>query len=262
MKWIEIPAPQVSKLAKELQVVLLPMGSIESHGPHMPSGVDAYTSEGLALEAAKIEKAVVLPPLFYNAESPGKTLPGSNLPYGDAFISFPPSLVKAILRQLCLEVARIGFSKMLVVAAHGPSQVSLNLLQYELQEEALALERTGEKAPIVTWLWIGSLTDEAAREVGLDTHHGGGAETALTAACAPGLVDLEMARTLAPYDPQPQTIPGLRYIHNWQRTAPYGYQGDPAAATIEKGKYILEAGAKKLAALIRRFKEYDLGKDV
>lgn len=262
MKWLEISAPQVAQVAQRSPVVLLPIGSIESHGPHMPSGADGYVAERIAVEAAKIEEALVFPTLFLNACSPGKPLPGVEFELNDPFISFPPSLVAAIIKQICLEVGRIGFTKVIAIGGHGPTSISLNFVQFELQEEAKALVAMGQPVPLLFWLDPWSLCIDASRTLGLGTEHGGAGETALTAAAVPELVDLNKARELEPHVSEPLRVKGLRYSHNWPKQAPGGYHGRPADATLEAGEEILNTAIGRLAGIIKQVKEYDVIRDV
>lgn len=262
MKWLELTAPQVKELVHETDVVLLPIGSIESHGPHMPSGADGYVAERIAVEAARIEKAIVFPTLFLNSCSPGKPLPGVEFELRDPFISFPPSLVSLIVRQICLEVARVGFKKVLCIGGHGPTSIPLNSLQFELQEEAQSLARMGRAVPLVFWVDVWGLCGDAGKALGLGTEHGGAWETSLTAACVPGLVDLEKARSLDPYLVPPRKVQGVHYTHNWPKEAPRGYQGRPCDATLEAGEKILKTAVERLAGMIRELKGYNVGCDI
>ena len=68
VRWVNLTAPQLAKLAEENAVVLLPTGSTEQHGPHLPVGCDAILATWFAERAAAglLEKgvpAVVAPPL-------------------------------------------------------------------------------------------------------------------------------------------------------------------------------------------------------
>ncbi len=47
-KWHELTGPDVAALARETQVALLPVGCVEMHGPHLPTGTDAIQAEGIA----------------------------------------------------------------------------------------------------------------------------------------------------------------------------------------------------------------------
>jgi creatinine amidohydrolase len=53
-------------LAAGFDKVILPIGSCESHGDHLPFGIDAMIAHDLALAvAARVERTMVLPPIWY-----------------------------------------------------------------------------------------------------------------------------------------------------------------------------------------------------
>ncbi len=262
MKWIEVKPEEVSKLATETDVILVPIGCIESHGPHMPSGADGYMAEAVAVEAAKIEKALVFPTLYMNVCCAGKPLPGVEFQLKAPTVSFPFNLMTDIIKQIAMEAARLGFPKVLCVAGHAPTRGPLVAAQSEIQEEAQALHAMGKAVPILFWTDLWALCSQTGKELGLDIEHAGGWETALTAAAVPEFVDLEMAKELPPNEDFPSTIKGLTYVHNWPKTAPNGYQGRPGDATVELGKKSLKAGAEALANLIKSLREYDISRDI
>ncbi|RLE97668.1 MAG: creatininase family protein, partial [Thermoprotei archaeon] len=66
MKWEELTSTDLENINKETTVVILPVGSIEVHGPHLPLGTDTFIIYYVALKAAEEENAIVLPPLFYS----------------------------------------------------------------------------------------------------------------------------------------------------------------------------------------------------
>ncbi len=64
MQWEKITASELKSLTKQ-QVCVLPLGSLEKHGPHLPLGTDGLVTHKIALMAAQEEPVAVLPPLFY-----------------------------------------------------------------------------------------------------------------------------------------------------------------------------------------------------
>ena len=47
-KWAEMTGPEVAALAKETSVAVIPVGCVEMHGPHLPTGTDAISAERMA----------------------------------------------------------------------------------------------------------------------------------------------------------------------------------------------------------------------
>lgn len=66
IRWDHLTSPEIRKLAEEKAIVLVPVGSTEQHGPHLPVGTDAllatYLSEQIALELKRGASPVWSPP--------------------------------------------------------------------------------------------------------------------------------------------------------------------------------------------------------
>ena len=61
----ELNMPQAEKAAKDGKVVIIPCGSIEEHGTHLPLNTDSLQAEYIALEVAKKTGSLLAPPLRY-----------------------------------------------------------------------------------------------------------------------------------------------------------------------------------------------------
>ena len=67
MEWLKITGPAFKKyVASGNAVAVLPTGSIEKHGEHLPTGTDGYQALECCRRAARIEPAAILPTIFYN----------------------------------------------------------------------------------------------------------------------------------------------------------------------------------------------------
>ncbi len=84
--------PEVKAAADAGLPVIVPVGSTEQHGPHLPLNTDAVIPQAIALEAAKLTPLVVAPPIHYGAMSRplsggGETFPGTVSLRADTLIS-------------------------------------------------------------------------------------------------------------------------------------------------------------------------------
>ena len=93
------------------KVCVVPFGCIEKHGQHLPVGTDAQTAYYIAKEATKLEDVVVFPPLYF-----GDVL---GLYMWKGTIAFSSELLQKMLTELCAEIARNGFKKILLLNGHG-----------------------------------------------------------------------------------------------------------------------------------------------
>ena len=93
------------------KVCVVPIGCIEKHGQHLPVGTDTQTAYYIAKEAAKLEDVVVFPPVYF-----GDVL---GLYMWKGTIAFSSELLQQMLTELCAEIARNGFKKILILNGHG-----------------------------------------------------------------------------------------------------------------------------------------------
>jgi len=167
------------------KVVLLPVGSTEQHGPHLPLNVDVVIPNGFAMRVAEEIDGMVLPPIVYGYKSHptsggGPLFPGTTSLDGSTLVN----LILDILR----ETYRHGGRKFYAINGHYENLAFLN--------EAVDLfVRESPDAKVVTACWWDQVSDEMvelgfseAGFPGWDTEHAGITETSLMLHFAPELV--------------------------------------------------------------------------
>lgn len=249
-KWHEMPGPEVAELAQETDVAVLPMGCVEMHGPHLPTGTDAIRAEGAAELIAEQEPVIILPTLYLNMNDQMKAYPGT--------IAMSPALVVNILRELCSEAARNGFRKIVLLVAHGGVNAGFDFLLHTLKHERV-------EDYSVFALNIGQFRPLAAdaMESPVREGHGGEGETSNVAYFRPELVHLDRLEPLpegeGPYFEK--SIPEVQYKVDWILQVPKGYVGRPHLATAEKGARIVEVTVRECVRIIRQIKGFDLTRE-
>ena len=122
-RWDELTASDWPKaLEKSARTAILPIGILEKHGPHGPIGSDLIQSREVAARAAKTEYAVVFPDYFYGQIYEARHQPGT--------FALPSRLIWDLLDATCEEMARNGFTKILIVNSHGGNP---NFLRFFIQ---------------------------------------------------------------------------------------------------------------------------------
>jgi creatinine amidohydrolase len=210
---VDMSWPEIKKAAERNALVLLPIGVIEEHGPHMGLGADTYQAHALAkvlkakLQSEKIE-AVILPPMYWGIMQPNESgsYPGS--------LSVRPETMKAVLMDELTDVQTWGFKNIFIVSVHG-DRVHRKTVDEVIPEAEKTLgidifnahdgEGSGKPHPK-----INPFTVEKPFQ---PDYHSGAPETALMLAYFPEEVNTELAKTLKPQS-------------TWQ---PLGYVGDPAS---------------------------------
>lgn len=221
-------------------VVIVPVGSVEQHGPHLPVEVDArLVTEIAARTAARVGAAVpilVLPTLWVSLAEHHMGFPGTLTLDLDAF--------RAVVRCLVGSVVRQGYRRVLLLNGHGGNAAALTVIVDDLA-------RTVDAALACTTYWVAAAEAFGAILEGQpNLRHACEAETSMMLAIAPETVDMDRARSLeAPaeglYDPG--GIHRARPLETWSRS---GVVGVPALAGAEKGERLLDAAAATLAAAI------------
>ncbi len=249
VEWAEMTGPDVRKFSGKTQVALVPVGCVEMHGPHLPTGNDAYVAHHICLAAAQREPAIVVPPIFYNINAMMKGYPGT--------ISIPLATVRQLYSDICTECARNGFNRILFFVGHGGSQVVVDVLGMDILER----RRNGEEIPYdIFWTFISTLMQpELGQLVKTPTGHGCEFETSLTLRARPDLVRL--ARVTKRGRVRPRAIPNATHRADWIRQVPEGYIGEPRRATAKTGKALIDVCAARLAEMIGKVKRFDLKRD-
>ena len=65
MYWQELTFRDFERMIDDNTIAILPIGSLEEHGPHLPMGSDTYQAIYVAEEISKKLNAIILPPINY-----------------------------------------------------------------------------------------------------------------------------------------------------------------------------------------------------
>jgi creatinine amidohydrolase/Fe(II)-dependent formamide hydrolase-like protein len=114
-------------LASGGDTAILPVGSTEMHGPHLPLGTDLMISLAVATLAAPECNAVILPPLPYTYAGATRHFAGT--------ISLPTDLVIQFIKTICLRLVDQGFRHIALISQHNPDTTTLGLAAMQLFEE-------------------------------------------------------------------------------------------------------------------------------
>ena len=179
---------------------VIPVGSIEKHGLHLPLGTDMLHPSALVYEASKLETVTVAPD-FWFGDVPGAQPEGS--------MTFDMAVVTDLMENLCDQIGAQGYNKILLVNGHGGNGTWLHSLQRRLEnkKKPYAVLRGGASYPVPNEVAkalengerekFPELTDEDCeillrwRREKLLTGHGCFSETAYLMAICPEKVHME-----------------------------------------------------------------------
>ena len=242
--------PEMNDAIARQPVVILPTGSTEQHGPHLPLDVDLFLAESVCLEVGRRapDRVLVLPPIPYGLNLHHIDFPGTIHVEPEVFIAFCLNVTKS--------VAYHGFNKILLVNGHGSNGPLINLVARKtvLQTQSLCAA--------VDYI---ALTLDAFREVQETpvVAHADELETSLYLHLAPERVRRDKMRAgsdvTGDYLSSDSTSNyPVRFNDYWGRWTQIGVHGDPTAATADKGKVILEAAVDKLLAIVDEWRDWPI----
>lgn len=231
--------------------VLVPAGSIEQHGRHLPLGVDVVLSRAMAGEVARQLGALVAAPIVYGYKSQQRSGGGNHL---TGTTSLDGATVTAIARSLVLELARHGVRRVALVNGHFENYQFL----YEGVDLAIRdLCRTGITDLRTVLLSYWDFVDEnTIKQIypngfsGWDLEHGGVLETSLMLHLFPGRVGLSRLAAM-----EPTLLPNYDVLPAHPELTPEsGCLSSGIEATAENGKLLLNTASAGMAqALAKEF---------
>ncbi len=242
---------EIKVIVKENRVVLIPIGSIEQHGPHLPLNTDILIATAFCTEAGKRKPShvLVMPPVSYGFNEHHMDFPGTIAIDGGAFITY--------ILGVTTSLARHGFQKILLVNGHGSNSPFLDIVARRTIIETKAL--CGTFMPY-------ALVRDVIKEVAECkwNSHADEIETSLLRHLRPDLVNMEKAKreigfpiTKFHWRSISERAP-LTMMDIWSTISESGIAGDPTVATPEKGKQIFERGVERLLELVEEFKEREI----
>ena len=244
VEWSRLRAPELRELATQDAVVIVPIGSTEQHGPHLPTQVDCLLVTEVARRAARRAYASV-PTLITPTIWSG--LAEHHMSLG-ATLSLDFATFFALVRGICRSLVRHGFRKILLLNGHGGNIAALTVAVNELAVELAA--------PIATTTYFRLAEPAIAKILEKQTgvRHACEAETSMVLALEPTLVDMSLAaNAVGPTEREIAQAAGTDAAHRWRsfksRTA-HGAIGDPRTASAEKGEKLLDAAADAVCRLV------------
>lgn len=233
--------PDAARLLQRSGTVVLPLGSVEQHGPHLPCGTDSYAAESVARRLAEHLDALVAP------VGPLGVTP-IHLPFAGT-LSLRPSTLVAVVEDVCESLVQHVARRFVLVNWHEGNAAAIN-------QAAAAVQ--GRHAPrvrfvVVQAMWVAH--DLCGQEVGLT--HGGEIEALAVLADRPELVHLERADNSGPPAPAAE-LDALRrrraaypIVLDIREITPTGWYGTLRGATAERATAMVEQTAERAAAYVR-----------
>jgi creatinine amidohydrolase len=236
----EVCGFEAQQIASEHPLALLPVGSLEYHGPHNPLGSDTIIISAIAERVAARSNALLFPTVTFT-QCPAQTA------HFQGTLSLRPEVMTAYFADILRNILHLGFRKVFVLNGHdgniGPGRGAIAQVADETKDATLLL---------ASWWEFLSLETMKASGVFHQSNgghgHGGPLETSAVAAFRPDLVHLDKARDL----PEPPDLSGgpPYFLQKSTATDWPGYSGHVSEASAEKGRKLVQMAEDGILKLI------------
>ena len=224
----ELTWPLVETALKEgYKTIIIPVGSIEQHGHHLPLATDTLIGEVMAKRLAeKMGKTLVAPVIRPGCSVHHMSFPGT--------LDLSPDTLMRVIKDVCFSLDHHGFENIILLPSHGGNFAPVSTITQDIAPKLKAnLIALGDLMVLITKMQEGALEAGIPREaVG---GHACAGETSVLLAYRPDLVRMKAAKPgyIGPFNSKYQRK-GFRAI------TPTGVLGDPRPSTKEAGEKIIE----------------------
>ena len=234
-RWFDAAWPDLADLASGTDVGLVPVGAVEQHGPHLPTGTDTIIATALCERASDRCGAPVLPAIAVGCSYGHQhNLPGN--------LSLSPEQLALVVRQYAEWAATSGLTRILFVNAHFGNAASLSIAT-----DHLRLFRPDLRVGFLNW-WTLDPTVASESIADGDDLHANRSETSVMLALAPDLVRLDR---MADAD-DPDRTDGLVFRYTVPALSTNGVTGRPSEATPELGVELVDLTVAAIVDAVER----------
>lgn len=236
----EVIGYKLEQHIQESKFAILPLGSVEYHGPSGPASTDTALATGIAARLAPKFKASVFPPVHFT-HNPAHTADfrGS--------ISIRPEVLTMYFEDVLRGIVKNGFKKVFVLNGHSgniaPMRSAISQVTAELKEADMLMAN-----------WWETLSIQLVESMKLFTSgnggrgHGGPLEMSSAAVFLPNSVEAGRAPDLPPTDRPEDGFPF--YLEKAATKDWPAYSGKLSEISREKGERLVEAATKRLESLV------------
>jgi len=252
--WTEIHWPDISGAGPARWIAVLPLAATEQHGPHLPLGTDVMIAQAYL---ARVHEMLpdTIPATFLPLQPVGISTEHVDYP---GTLTLPTETALRSWMALGASVARVGIRKLVLVTSHGGNSAAMTLVAQDLRAEY------GLLAVTTSWSRFGAPDGLFSAEELRHGVHGGAVETSIMLARYPQTVRRE-----AIADFRPNSI-AMEKDYRWlsaHRPAPFAWQaqdihpsgaaGDATQGTAEKGRQLIDHGARAFCELLADVDKFD-----
>lgn len=242
-RYEEVAGYEVEKISSDYAFAMVPLGSLEYHGPHNPTGTDSIIISGVAENVAARTSALLFPTVTFT-QCPAHTA------HFRGTLSVRPEVMTMYFADILRSILRLGLKRIFILNGHdgniGPARGAIAEVANEIGDSSLLFAS-----------WWEFLPGEKMKATGMFHQdngghgHGGPLETSAVAAFRPDLIHLEKARDL----PEPPDFSGGTPYFLQKSTAANwpGYSGRVSDASPAKGKELVRMSEDGIVNLVNQW---------
>ncbi len=249
--WADLTTRDFAQLDAPATVAVLPVAAIEQHGPHLPVSVDTTLVDGV-IAAALPHLPEALPVLFLPTQQVGKSNEHQRFP---GTLSLSAATLIGLWTDIGESVARTGIRKLVLFNAHGGQVSVMDIVARDLRTRCELIVFSTNWFTLPLGEAVDGLFTPEEHRFGI---HAGDIETSMMLALRPDTVDMAQARDFrSTSQDRAQAYPiignGKSAKLGWQMQDynPMGAAGNASLATAEKGRVVIEAAGRQLAAMLQ-----------
>lgn len=228
----ELTSDEFARLVKRRPLVIVPIGSVEEHGSHLPLCTDSFQAEEICRRIALQFNAILCPPIRYGECRSTRNFPGT--------LSLSSETVQSLAHDIVSELGRNGIDKILVLTGHAGSG--------HMAAIRLGAQRAVERNPRLKVMVLSDYDiayELLGKEFPEKDGHGGELETSRVLGIRPELVGRSR--------PKGKTRPPeFMVLPDPEKYFPEGIYGDTSAASAKKGKTVDNYIVGRLCEIISR----------
>lgn len=220
--------------------LLLPFGSVEQNGAHLPLGTDTIVAEAIAREVSKRSGVLVGPGIPWGNASADAGYPGT--------ISLPANLLNDLVTSVCASLGSHGFRRIMIVTGHLSNVWNVALVAGDLRDRGILVGQ------VDVWRLMERLCADLTQAPDVAFWHGSEMCTSVIMALAPHLVDSQRMEKVVP---EPgwawdtfASYPAVMGFSRWEEISPIGTTGDPTGASAKAGEQAIDRIATHIAELL------------
>ncbi|MCP8321537.1 MAG: creatininase family protein [archaeon] len=233
---------EVDELKRRTDKVLIPIGSLEQHGPHLPLSTDTIIAFEVAKRVAEKLDVALAPPISLGFSIEHIDFSGT--------VSLDPLTLTYILKNLCSSLAKHGFKKIFIINGHGGNRATI--------ESAIQLIKSELNISLYSFTLL-SIVQKAFNKIREspkgELGHADEVETSLMLAICPEKVKMDKCIDESPKLQAHLTFEASKkevsFAWRTKEISESGVIGAPSKASEEKGRLMLDYLIDKITTIVK-----------